>query len=278
LVGISLVQIGNAGSALARLADALGPMLGDEPASPGFGLAVCIVASLSGFLLSYLWTRVRLKRELQIADRDIEATVRMVVDARSSADAVALSLVDRQLTGQNVPTEDELARALANATQPVLVQAYQRAEALRERTWHDLSKADEHDRSIPIFRGLIANDTDHEFHRHFGSLGFALKDREPPDLAGAIDALTTAIRIRGDDPATGFRLDEWNRAACRIAGIADPAATTTEQRAEIEADLRVAARGLGRRLFGPPDSPDPTVRAVASWLGEQGLTYDDLRS
>lgn len=278
LVGISLVQIGNAGSALARLADALGPMLGDEPASPGFGLALCIVASLSGFLLSYLWTRVRLKRELQIADRDIETTVRMVVDAKASADAEALSLVDRQLSGQNAPTDGELAKALAKATQPILVQAYGRAEGVRARSWRDPSQAEQHDRTIPVFRALIANDPDHRFHRHFGSLGFALKDKDPPDLGGAIEALTTAVTVRGDSPTSGFRLYEWSRAASRILALGDPAAATPDQRAEIEADLRVAAGQLGPGLFEAGHSADPTVQAVAAWMAEQGLSYAGLGS
>jgi hypothetical protein len=288
LVGITLVQIGNAGAALARLADALGPMLGGQPASAGFGLAVCIVASLSGFMLSYLWTRLRLRRELQIADRDIQAAVREVVDERAAADANALSLVERQLSGQNPPTFEELAKALGAASQPVLIQTYQRAEDQRTRSWREPSRAQELERTIGVFRALIANDPDRRFHRHFGSLGYALKDyalkdyvlkdRKAVDLGDAIDALSTAIGIRGTGPKVGFRLYEWSRAACRILQITDPAATAPAQRAEIEPDLRAATRSLGPDLFGPANSQDTTVQAVNAWLTAQNLTYDNLRS
>jgi hypothetical protein len=279
LVGISLVQIGNAGAALSSLSEALGPMLGDEPASPGIGLALCIVASLSGFLLSYLWTRVRLKHELQIADRDIEATVRKVFDERASEDALALSLVERQLTGQDAPTARELVKALGRASEPVLIQAYQVAEGQRTRSWHNPEHVAEHERTIPVFEALIANDPDKEFDQHFGSLGFALKDREHPDLPGAIDALTTAIASRGDKTPAGFRLYyEWNRAACKILSLDEPAAETPRaQRIEIEADLRMAALGMREGMFGPPTAKDPTIRAIAAWLEANHLSYADLR-
>jgi hypothetical protein len=275
LVGISLVQIGNAGPALAHLADSLGPMLGDEPASPGFGLALCFVAALSSFLLSYLWTRVRLKPELEIADRDLQEAVREVVEDKALADAEALSLVDRALNGQEGDV-DKIAAALSKASKPVLVQAYQRAEDMRARTWRDPTKHEEHARTLIVFRALIANDPELRYHRHFGSLGFALKDREPPDLAGAVEALTTAITVRSD-PRAGFVLYEWNRAACRIRRAREKGGLTPDDDAAVEADLRAAAQRLGAGMFQVTDSSDRSVRAVEWWLREKNLTYADLR-
>jgi hypothetical protein len=79
LVGISLVQIGNAGPTLGRLATAIGPMLGGDPASPGFGLALCLFALLAWFLLTYMWTSVLYRQVLELADRDLSKTVKEAV-------------------------------------------------------------------------------------------------------------------------------------------------------------------------------------------------------
>jgi len=271
LVGIGLVQIGKLPAAVANLADALKPMLGDSAGSGGFGGSLCVFSALFAFLLMYLWTRVTLKQELQRADRDIVATVRAVVTEQSSADAVALSLVDRQLTGQSPPSAEELNKAVASASKSALVLTYQRAENQRARTWSEPSKLDQHDRTIPVFRALIANDPNKQFHRHFGSLGFALKDTDPADYAGAIENLSTAIDIRSRNDVLGFQGYEWNRAAARLL-MAGTAPLTPEAAAEGEADLRAAAKRLPERLFTDPDTPDQAVAAVMTFLQNNTLT------
>lgn len=73
LVGVSLVQLGKVGPALAQLGDGLRPMLGGTETGRGFGVTLSIFALVSGFLLSYLWTRVRLKREMELADEETSA-------------------------------------------------------------------------------------------------------------------------------------------------------------------------------------------------------------
>lgn len=282
LVGLGLVQIGSSASALARLGNAIGPVLGDTRGSPEFGLTLCIFGAGMSFLLMYMWTRVRLVRELELAGRDVEAIAREVVAEvvaqGSSTDAVALSRVERQLTGKDPPSQTDLIESLRDASKATLVQLYQRSEDQRSRTWRAPESKQEHDRTIPVFRALIANDPELRFHRHFGSLGFALKDAEHSDLVAAIDALSTAIKIRGDTKH-GFALYEWNRAACRIlhtsAAPGFPVAGT-ENDSLIEVDLRVAASSLGRSLFAPPTDDDAAVAAVAEWLQAKGLDFAAL--
>lgn len=272
LVGITLVQIGAIGPQLARLASALGPMLGESPASPGFGLALCVYSFVAAFLIAYLWTRVLFRRELAIADLDLESTVRAVVDDQSNADAVAFSMVERQLNGQGSVSPEDLAEALGKSSGFARVQVYQRAEQQRSNNWRPGDREREllHGRTIPVFRALVAIDPAGEFHRNHGSLGFALKDSNPPDYASAIEELTAAITIRGPAATGGFSLYEWNRAVCRIL-------TSPSERAPIEADLRVAAQRLGEGLFTPSAS-DPGVNAVATWLSANALSYADLRA
>jgi hypothetical protein len=71
-------------------------------------------------------------------------------------------------------------------------------------------------RSILIFRGLIASDIDNQYHANYGQLGFALKDLRNPDWAAAEEALTLAIRNRGDAHDGKHLSYEFNRALCRI--------------------------------------------------------------
>ncbi len=103
-------------------------------------------------------------------------------------------------------------------------------------------------RVIPIFRALVAQDTDNRFHQNHGELGFALKDQDPPAWDDAEAELTEAIRIRdaaGDQDISYFRFYDFNRALCRIAR--DPtrrgtsAVTAEPLREEILNDLRAAA-------------------------------------
>jgi hypothetical protein len=279
IVGVTLIQIGHTRQALGDLADALHAPLGDRSASGGFGLALSIFSATSAFLLAYLWTRVRLHRELAIADSDIEGTVRKVVDLLAKEDALALSLLDRQLSGQNPASLDELAAALGRASESTLVQVYQRAEDVRVRTWREAKELPDHDRTIAVFRALIANDADQRFHRHFGSLGFALKDAKEPDLPGSLENLTIAIRVRGDPYQWGFLFYEWNRAVVRILLLDQPYENTPPDVAlEIVTDLRAAATRLPPRFFNATNADDDAVRSCGEWLQSQGLDYTALRA
>lgn len=199
--------------------------------------------------------------------------------AKDAADdnALAQVLVDRQLSGKSPPGPDELVAAIARATPDWRVTFYHRAEEIRDRTWE--TDKETMSRTIPVFEALVANDHEHRFFRHFGSLAYALKDKVPPDYARALDLLTTAIDLRDEQGKTGSPYLEWNRALCRIrldqAFEADEP-TPDPAREAILADLRVAARQLPEDHF-QESGAKVDWDAVGRWLALQGLTAADLR-
>jgi hypothetical protein len=72
------------------------------------------------------------------------------------------------------------------------------------------------ERTIPIFRALIASEGDQRDHNNHGQLGFALKDQEPPEFKEAERELSTAIEIRDSQHEPGALDYEFVRAFCRI--------------------------------------------------------------
>jgi hypothetical protein len=273
LVGVGLVQLGHAPDSLGRLGNSLGPLFGGKDTSAGFALAFCLYFTVSSFLLSYLWFRALFRRFLQYADADVGAKVLSILESREAANAGALSAVDRQLRGVQPPTQAELDEAMSSSSPEWLGQIFGRAEQQRHSTWQKAPS--EMERTIPVFLALVANDKQRRFQRHFGSLGYALKDKQPPDYKAAAENLSTAILIRGPAERFGWIHYEWNRAVCRIR--LDPqfgqgAASTAEQAALIRSDLNVS-RSLGNSYFptAPVGDDDGSgTWAVGRWLELNG--------
>ncbi|HEV2360937.1 MAG TPA: hypothetical protein VGS21_04475, partial [Acidimicrobiales bacterium] len=274
LVGVGLVQIGRAPGALGHLAGSLSGAFGGGKTSAAFGLASCIYFACLGFLFSYLWTRLYLPRALHDADvvDQVAAKVQTQLVQQQSSQADALTTVDHQLkpeAGAIPPTQDELNAAVAKANDIIKVEIFQRAEAQRRLNWKDPERKPRMALTIPVFRALIAADTSNQFPRNHGELGFALKDSAPPDFAGGLTELTTAINMRGG-PASekGWATYEANRAVCRInldpAFLAEPKTASADAvKAPIMEDLKVAAAdSFARTLLGRPD--------VAAWLAANG--------
>ena len=120
-----------------------------------------------------------------------------------------------------------------------------------------------------MFYALIAADTDNKYHRTHGSLGWALKDKIPPDWRGARAELTRAIAIRDRLNITGWRLYEANRAVCNINILKDPRPgdpTQAELTASIENDLNAARNDS----YAMPmvDQGSPTIDPdISDWIG-----------
>lgn len=124
---------------------------------------------------------------------------------------------------------------------------------------------------MAIFRALIAADINGKYHRNYGELGYALKDKDNPDWREAEVQLTRAIELRGAQRTHGWGYYEANRALCRIQldTASDAQSTEPQVRERIVADLRVAA--------GCPECAWAfEAPAVQQWMQRNELTRADL--
>jgi hypothetical protein len=120
---------------------------------------------------------------------------------------------------------------------------FYRAQLQRWRNWREPATKEIMERTIPVFRALVASDTAGEFHANHAQLGYALKDQRNPDWAEAESSLSRAIAIRGSAQTHNEHGYEFNRAICRI--MLDPEfqlgqPSKPEARARIENDLATA--------------------------------------
>lgn len=261
LVGVGLIQLGKIGAGLGSLALALKPAMGNSPSSSAAAMAIMVTFALLGFLLGWLWTRIFLPGAFRAAD--VETITEGVIIKQGDADAEALALVNRILAaspGTPRISEAELTNSVKVASPATNVQIFEQARAMRRnsRQTGDLKAME---RTIPIFRALIAADTENRFHRHHGQLGYVLKDKERPDWEEAERRFTRAISIRGDVAEQGYPFYELNRAICLIMSDAmfkQQTHSSAAQRKRIVNDLRVAVQ-LGRARIDEP-------RQIAEWM------------
>jgi hypothetical protein len=130
------------------------------------------------------------------------------------------------------------------------------------------------ERTIPIFRALIASERGKGYHRFHGQLGYALKDKRTPDWAEAEAQLSKAIELRGPWQDEGIVNYEFNRAICRI--VLDEAfqhnkASSPEVRETILEDLRAFAAAVGVSLLEKRQAAE-----IERWLELNNLDLDDL--
>jgi hypothetical protein len=285
LVGVGLVELGTLIKNGRRLAEYLAPALGDRPSSPSFAVAILILFAISGFLIFYLVTRLYLgpvfARAEEMMKVYVDQRIEEVEESRRQQeqnDVRALSLVNRVLQpdpGAPPVSQEELNEAIAAASPLVRAQIFARARDQRARAWRsrEPEERDQMDRTVPVFHALVTADPD-RYHRNYGQLGYALKDKREPDLTAAEAALTEAINIRDRrGEQSYFLLYEFNRAHCRI--LLDPSfakgeKTDAESARAILGDLQRAARlrGLRDQIL----ASDPFAR----WLALNELTEDDL--
>lgn len=219
LVGAGLIQITKLRQLLGDTATNLAPGFGGGESGRVFALATVLSYLLLGFLLSYLWTRLYFAGALRAAD--IETLAREIRDIRQQTDldAKALALALRQQNPSAevpVPAQQELDEAIKEASQSVKAQIFYQAQTIRGENWSESRTKTKMERTIPIFRALIHSDTDEEYHRNYGQLGYALKDSRNPQWKDAEATLTKAIQIRGHWRENGWIYYEFNRAICRI--------------------------------------------------------------
>jgi hypothetical protein len=295
LVGVGLIQLGKIGSGSGRLVDFLAGGLGGLPSSRVLAASLVAYATVAGFLTGYLLTRLYLTPAFKRADVEglrsrvekAEEVSRQAQEAAEEADrkatsavrdVLALGLVDRQLNpkqGDQPVSQEELSEALEAATPALRAQAYLRAQRQREASWR--SDPSVMERTIPVFRALIASDSGGQYHRNHADLGYALKDKVPPDYAGAEDALTAAIRLRDSRHNPGWRIYEFNRALCRIMldeNRTKGAPASDERRSAVIDDLRAAlSRDPPRRLVERVVGHEEPWK---QWLETNATSLDEL--
>ncbi len=197
----------------------------------------------------------------------------MQLDRRDAAQSNALILVNRQLNslkGGAAPAQDDLNKAITEAPASTRIQIFNQAE--QTRRVNRIDNPHLMALTIPVFRALIAADTNDQYHRNHGSLGWALKDQPNAGLAewqAASDELTTAIGIRDRRRVSGWKLYEANRALCNIHlldGLPPGDRKIPSLTALIRQDLAAAetdnyARPMVSAVAGqPPPNPD-----IAHW-------------
>jgi hypothetical protein len=289
LVGVGLTQITVIPGKLQQVAGAVASGLGNSEGSRIYALSVILFFVISGFLFSYLWTRLFLPGAFRQADLSalvnrVEKTTREVkqvnkkleeLEKQTELDAAALSLAQRQLNPSNdIPPvlQEQLSDAIKVTSRPIRVQIFNQAQNTRNENWRT-NKA-KMELAIPIFRALVESDTERKFHRNHAQLGYALKDQESPDLAAAEAELTKAIELRGPWEDNGWLFYEFNRAICRIMqdeAFRSGQPSKPDVRDKILTDLRaVAQHDLKKQLI--LDSPD-----IKKWMSQNGLTRNDLK-
>lgn len=258
LVGVGLTQLIRVPSALQQYSEYIEPALGGFPSSGTFGIAILIFFSVDGFFIGYLWTRRSAAVEFGKGMSELYGIVDQVndiqthlsdVDERAKNNSEAINIVKKvlySLPGEPPINQSEINEKIRKASEGVKAQIFFDASDVRYKNWSNKETKPIMERTIPIFRALIACDTANKYHKSHGYLGFALKDKLKPDWAEAFNELTKAIEIRGPWTlgADSFGLYyEFNRAVCRIhldEGYNNEKPSTSEAKELILKDISYA--------------------------------------
>jgi hypothetical protein len=277
LVGVGLTQLSGLGEAVGRIGEVAASGLPGHPGAEVFAICIVLYFGVGGFILGYLWTRLYLGRALSEAER-AQTLERKVAELRKGgadpADVRARALVRRQIEAppERRPTQAELDAAMQAATSEACASIWNDVQFERYRA----SLEDDPDRrrrmaerTVPVFRALIAADPDERFHANWGQLGLALAlmARERDDWREAEAALTRAIEIR---EAGGRGVGRYHRARARVRIELDreggPLKASDEAAREaIRADVD-AALGEGSDVLADA--------VVTKWLELNGLAMD----
>ena len=229
IVGLSLVQFEQIKSFVTGVGSVYGKVFVSSTAgetASAIAVAVILYFVISGFLFAFLWTRIHmenvLRRQSAEGDIAIERLLERRQEEENTANAKAFELTDAYLD----PSADPNAKRFDNLEEKVKASSliartmiFDRARKVRQKNWRDGGNKTLIDRTIPIFRGLIAASPDRQ-HRNYGQLGYALIKASNPNWSEAQAALEKAIRLRGDDDS-GQGYYELNLAMALIHQDAD---------------------------------------------------------
>jgi hypothetical protein len=265
LVGVGLTQLLTIPDRMRDLATYLRPAFGASEIGERFGLALLLAFLVCGFMAGYLWTRLFLGAALRWADLNALGNVENKVDQLTvahNANVDAVAQASRQLDPSVPPVDAKMLKDAVSAADTgarTAIYALTRT-ARREKDCRVV------ERTIPIWEALLAAETVAvERYRDQAQLAYAVLERCVPDYVRGLTELDEAIAMRKQLGASGRQLLELNRALARIK-------LDKSQKDQILADLRAAATDPDLLATFPNREP------YKSWLEENNLTRDDLRS
>ena len=255
-VGVGLIQIHkiiflftNLCTSLAKSIEVMIPALQQPHAEPLIG-GIIILFSLDGFLIVYLWTYLYLIKIQEDTVRSIINTIDNKLQSIDINNKIAIDKSNTQLdlpqNAKDLPT-DELIEAFANASTNVISAIFFKAVSVRKQNWKIQENRFRINRTIPIFKALIQLDCNFEYPENFAELGYALKDKEPPEYKEALDNFNKAIESFSLNKTITKTITYFNRAYCRIKldknFLKDPPMLSTEENKNaIKVDLDEAAK------------------------------------
>ncbi len=255
IVGITLVQFDTIKTTFNTMMAGFGPALGEN--GQALSSAIGLFFLLSGFLYSYMWTRIHMASHLLRGRSVIERLERIEQDNH------AQTLVDKFLNDDQKPPDEEipdLREAVAAASKEARERIFVQARSFRRKQGKDHGYEHEStmlDRVVPIFEGLIeASDEEYLNYLH---LGYALKDKRDPDYKRAFEMLDQGIKRRPPPPKMKQLLPEMNRAICRIKN--DKEFNELKQSTDANVELIDNDLKAGKGAFGPTWHP-----LVTQWL------------
>ena len=225
IVGLTLVQFQQIQAFVGKVGEKFGPILitsSDNSGPQAVAIAMLLYFFITGFLFSYLWTRIYmeslLRRQHALLTSEIDRIFDVRQEQQTNADATALELVEEFLDKNVDPSaakfkniKDEVASASLIARTMI----FRKARNTRRRNWREDGIRELIDRTVPVFRGLIAAAPD-RYHRNYGQLGYALVKMREPDWIRAKEALEKAIELRGPLKDSGSGYYEYNLALAII--------------------------------------------------------------
>jgi hypothetical protein len=296
LVGVGLTQLTKIGALSRWIQDNVAPAIGVGGTATGRAFALGLVGYyiILGFLSGYLWTRMfmagalrEVQASLEMRVRAAESTsqdakrtseeLRQQVQDQATRDAKAIVVVNDQLrpsSGGTKLSEDQLKEAIAGASAPVRMHLFNLAADQRRANWEQTGNPTALalvGSTAAVFQALIATGPEQGYHQVHAQLGYALKDKQPPDYTASEQALTKAIELRGAEP--GWSIYELNRAICRIkqdANYITNQPSAADRRDAILADVRAV---VGRRGVDYVND----VSVIMKWAQVNGVDLKALK-
>ncbi len=222
LLGAGLAQISSVSGALNLLSTTIVKSISSDnyDSSGLFGVSVFIVYIVSGFVGGYLWARFSIRTELTRRDQEI-GNIRKEI--RREVDEVQNKIEEtKKQTDYNSQILSELYEYLepsapiiypdqaesivtrfkesfSNISDSVRLDIFRQLRTIRSENWKNNKRRMA--QTICFFEALIESEKKksvlgNNYHRLLAEIGFALKDKEPPDYVEAKKYLKKAIEER----------------------------------------------------------------------------------